>query len=213
MITFDALSGDKLRADLDSAIIGRDIVVVDETTSTNDSVLERTSLSTPEGLVVFAERQTAGRGQRNNSWESAAGKGLWFSILLRPKIDIGASPQLAEWAARTIADTISTEFAREATVKLPNDVVVAGKKIAGVLVEMRAQTNSPHIAIVGIGLNVNQRAEDFSDELRPRAISLAMALDRSATRRIYRGEQVDRHQLAVALLQNLDASYRDRFAE
>jgi len=213
MITFDALSGDKLRADLDSAIIGRDIVVVDETTSTNDSVLERTSPSTPEGLVVFAERQTAGRGQRNNSWESAAGKGLWFSILLRPKIDIGASPQLAEWAARTIADTISTEFAREATVKLPNDVVVAGKKIAGVLVEMRAQTNSPHIAIVGIGLNVNQRAEDFSDELRPRAISLAMALDRSATRRIYRGEQVDRHQLAVALLQNLDASYRDRFAE
>ena len=213
MITFDALSGDKLRADLDSAIIGRDIVVVDETTSTNDSVLERTSPSTPEGLVVFAERQTAGRGQRNNSWESAAGKGLWFSILLRPKIDIGASAQLAEWAARTIADTISTKFAREATVNLPNDVVVAGKKIAGVLVEMRAQKNSPHIAIVGIGLNVNQRAEDFSDELRPRAISLAMALDRSATRRIYRGEQVDRHQLAVALLQNLDASYRDRFAE
>ena len=213
MLTFDTLSGDKLRADLDSAIIGRDIVVVDETTSTNDSVLERTSPSTPEGLVVFAERQTAGRGQRNNSWESAAGKGLWFSILLRPKIDIGASPQLAEWAARTIADTISTEFVREATVKLPNDVVVAGKKIGGVLVEMRAQKNSAHIAIVGIGLNVNQRAKDFSDELRPRAISLAMALDRSATRRIYRGEQVDRHQLAVALLQNLDASYRDRFAE
>ena len=213
MTTFDALSGDKLRADLDSAIIGRDIVVVDETTSTNDSVLERTSLSTPEGLVVFAERQTAGRGQRNNSWESAAGKGLWFSILLRPKIDIGASAQLAEWAARTIADTISTKFAREATVNLPNDVVVAGKKIAGVLVEMRAQKNSPHIAIVGIGLNVNQRAEDFSDELRPRAISLAMALDRSATRRIHRGEQVDRHQFAVALLRNLDASYRDRFAE
>ena len=213
MTTFDALSGDKLRADLDSAIIGRDIVVVDETTSTNDSVLERTSPSTPEGLVVFAERQTAGRGQRNNSWESAAGKGLWFSILLRPKIDIGASAQLAEWAARTIADTISTEFAREATVNLPNDVVVAGKKIAGVLVEMRAQKNSPHIAIVGIGLNVNQRAEDFSGELRPRAISLAMALDRSARRRIRRGEQVDRHQLAVALLQNLDASYRDRFAE
>ena len=211
MTTFDSLSGDKLCADLDSAIIGRDIVVVDETTSTNDSVLERTSPSTPEGLVVFAERQTAGRGQRNNSWESAAGKGLWFSILLRPKIDIGASPQLAEWAARTIADTISTEFAREATVKLPNDVVVAGKKIAGVVVEMRAQKNSPHIAIVGIGLNVSQRAEDFSDELRPRAISLAMALDRPATRRIRRGEQVDRHQLAVALLRNLDASYQKTF--
>jgi BirA family biotin operon repressor/biotin-[acetyl-CoA-carboxylase] ligase len=202
MTTFDALSADRLRADLDSAIIGHDIVVVDETTSTNDSVLERTSPTTPEGLVVFAERQTAGRGQRNNFWESATGKGLWFSILLRPKIDIGASPQLAEWAALTVADTISKEFELQVTVKLPNDVVVAGKKIAGVLVEMRAQRTAPHIAIVGIGVNVNHRAEDFSEELRARAISLAMALD----------EQVDRHRFAVALLQNLDRSYGDAFA-
>jgi BirA family biotin operon repressor/biotin-[acetyl-CoA-carboxylase] ligase len=170
--------------------------------STNDSVLERTSPTTPEGLVVFAERQIAGRGQRNNFWESATGKGLWFSILLRTKIDIGASPQLAEWAARTVADTISKEFALQATVKLPNDVVVAGKKVAGVLVEMRAQKNAPHIAIVGIGVNVNHLAEDFSDELRARAISLVMASDR----------EIDRHQFAIALLRNLDRSYRDAFA-
>src|SRR6266436_5497827 len=190
MTTFDALSADKLRADVDPAIVGREIAVVDETSSTNDSVLERTSPSTPEGLVVFAERQTAGRGQRSKSWESAAGKGLWFSFLLRPKIDIGASAQLSEWAARTVADTIAKEFALPATVKLPNDVIVAGKKIAGVLVEMRAQKNAPHIAIVGIGINVNHQPEDFSTKLRARAISLAMALDR----------QVDRHQFAVALL-------------
>src|SRR5205814_256268 len=172
MITFDALSGDKLRADLDSAIIGRDIVVVDETTSTNASIFERTFPSTPEGLVVFAERQTAGRGQRNNSWESATGKGLWFSILLRPKIDIGESPRLAEWAARTVAETIASELSLPASVKLPNDVIVSGKKVAGVLVEMRAQKNAPHIAIAGIGLNVNHLPEDFSEELRDRAISL-----------------------------------------
>jgi BirA family biotin operon repressor/biotin-[acetyl-CoA-carboxylase] ligase len=202
MTTFDALSAEKLRVDLDSAIIGRDIVVVDETTSTNDSVLERASPTTPEGLVVFAERQTAGRGQRNNSWESATGKGLWFSILLRPKIDISASPQLAEWAAQTVADTISKAFALKATEKLPNDVVVAGKKIAGVLVEMRAQKKAPHIAIVGIGVNVNHSAGDFSEELRARAISIAMALDR----------EVDRHEFAVALLKNLDQSYCEIFA-
>ena len=202
MTTLDPLSADKLRADLDSVILAHEIVVVDETTSTNDSVLERASPSTREGLVVFAERQTAGRGQRNNSWESATGKGIWFSILLRPKIDIGASPQLAEWAARTVAEMISKEFALQATVKLPNDVVVAQKKIAGVLVEMRAQKNAPHIAIVGIGVNVNHRPEDFSEELRARAISLAMALDR----------EVDRHQFAVALLRSLDRSYRDAFA-
>jgi BirA family biotin operon repressor/biotin-[acetyl-CoA-carboxylase] ligase len=199
---FDALSADKLRAELDPTIIGRKIVVLNETTSTNDSVLERTSDSTPEGLVVFAETQTAGRGQRSNFWESAAGKGLWFSILLRPKIDIGDSPRLSEWAAATIAETISNEFALPARVKLPNDVYVAEKKVAGVLVEMRAQKNAPHIAIVGIGVNLNHRPEDFPEDLRMRATSLAMALHR----------QIDRHQFAIALLRNLDRTYGDAFA-
>src|SRR5256885_14656720 len=170
MKALDALSAEKLRDDVDPAIIGSEIIVLQETTSTNDSVFDRATTTTPEVLIVFAERQTAGRGQRNNSWESVAGSGLWFSILLRPKIDIGDSPRLAEWAARTVADTISKEFALQATVKLPNDVVVAGKKIAGVLIEMRAQKNAPHVAIVGVGINVNHRAEDFSENLRPRAI-------------------------------------------
>jgi BirA family biotin operon repressor/biotin-[acetyl-CoA-carboxylase] ligase len=213
MTKFNALSADKLRAGYHSVVIGRDIVVIDEATSTNDSVLERASATTPEGLVIFAERQTAGRGQRNNSWESAAGKGLWFSILLRPKIEIGGSLQLAEWAARTVADTILKEFALPATVKLPNDVIVAQKKIAGVLVEMRAQKNRPHVAIVGIGVNVNHHVKDFSEEVRSRAISLAMALGRSTKGRIRGGEQVDRHQFAIALLGNLDRAYRERFAQ
>jgi len=195
------LSEAEIRDALTGCTIGREIFVLETTTSTNDSVLERTSPSTPEGLVVFAEHQTVGRGQRSNFWESAAGKGLWFSFLLRPKIDIGASPQLAEWAARAVADTISKEFALPATVKLPNDVIVAGKKIAGILVEMRAQRNAPYIAIIGIGVNVNHQPQDFPEELRPRAISLAMALDRA----------VDRHQFAIALLRNLDASYRKVF--
>jgi BirA family biotin operon repressor/biotin-[acetyl-CoA-carboxylase] ligase len=198
----DALNADQLGADVDPAIIGREIFVLNETTSTNDAVLERVSPTTPEGLLVFAERQSAGRGQRSNSWESATGIGLWFSFLLRPKIDIIESSRLAEWAARTVAGTISKEFTLPATVKLPNDVILAGKKVAGVLVEMRAQKNGPHIAIVGIGVNVNHRVEDFSDELRKRAISLAIALNR----------KVNRHELAVALLKNLDRTYSEVFA-
>ena len=201
MSAFETLRAEKLREDVDLAIIGREIVVLEETASTNDAVLARASSAT-EGLVIFAERQTAGRGQRNNSWESAAGKGLWFSILLRPKIDIVESPRIAEWAARTVAETISQTFALPATVKLPNDVIVAGKKIAGVLVEMRAQPKAPHIAIVGIGVNVNHQPEDFSNELQGRAISLAIALSR----------EVDRHQFAIALLRNLDRSYCKLFA-
>jgi BirA family biotin operon repressor/biotin-[acetyl-CoA-carboxylase] ligase len=195
------LSEDEIRDALTGCTIGREIFVLETTTSTNDSVLERTSPSTPEGLVVFAEHQTVGRGQRSNSWESAAGKGLWFSFLLRPKIDIGGSPQLAKWAAHTVAGTISKELALPATVKLPNDVIVAGKKIAGILVEMRAQRNAPHVAIIGIGVNVSHQPQDFPEELRPRVISLAMALDRA----------VDRHRFAIALLRKLDASYRKVF--
>ena len=197
-----AFSAEKIRAELEPAIIGREIIVLEETTSTNASVFERATASTPEGLVVFAERQTAGRGQRKNSWESAAGKGLWFSILLRPKIDIADSPRLAEWAARTVAETIASELTLPASVKLPNDVIVSEKKVAGVLIEMRAQPAAPHIAIVGIGVNVNQRPENFSEEVRDRAISLATALRR----------EVDRHEFAIALLRNLDRTYADSFA-
>jgi BirA family biotin operon repressor/biotin-[acetyl-CoA-carboxylase] ligase len=187
----------QLRRALGDCTLGREIVVLKETTSTNDSVLERASPDVPEGLVVFAEHQTAGRGQRSNRWESAPRMGLWFSILLRPKIDIGQSPRLTAWAAEIVAETIRTEFGLSPAIKSPNDIQVDGRKVAGVLVEMRAQANARHVAIAGIGVNVNHVREDFSEELRGRAISLAMALNR----------EVDRDKLAIALLHNLDRSY------
>ena len=114
-----------------------------------------------EGLVVFAEHQTAGRGQRGNRWESAAGKGLWFSILLRPEIQLSDSGRLTIWAIEAISDVIRTEFGLEPAIKLPNDVQLYGRKVAGVLVEMRAQKKAPHLAVVGIGINVNQSRDDF----------------------------------------------------
>jgi len=197
----DRLVADELRDALGACTIGREITVVEEAASTNDSVLQRAAFDAPEGLVVFAEGQTVGRGQRGSPWESAAHKGLWFSILLRPKIDVGDSGQLTAWAAEAIAQTIAKEFALTVTVKPPNDICVAGKKIAGVLVEMRAQQNAPHVAICGIGINTNHRPEDFSEELRARAASLAMVLDR----------QVDRQQFAIALLRNLERSYVETF--
>ena len=185
----------------DECTIGREIIVLDETTSTNDSVLQRTRPATPEGLVVFAEHQTAGRGQRGNRWDSAAHKGLWFSVLLRPKIDIGESGRLTAWVLRTVADSIGGEFSLPVTIKAPNDVELDGRKVGGVLVEMRAQPSGPHLAIAGIGINVNHRPEDFPEELRARAISLAMVLDR----------QVDRQSFAAILLRNLDRTYSQSF--
>jgi BirA family biotin operon repressor/biotin-[acetyl-CoA-carboxylase] ligase len=199
----DRLRADQIRNSLGDCTIGREIIVFEQTTSTNDAILREAFPSTPEGLVVFAEHQTAGRGQRSNKWESTAGRGLWFSILLRPQIDVRDSARLTNWSAQTVADTVCGEFGLEATVKQPNDIYVATRKIAGVLAELRAQEAAPHFAILGIGINVNHQSNDFSEELRERAASLAMLLNR----------QVNRETLAIALLRNLDRSYSKEFAK
>ena len=197
----DRLLAEEMRAALGSVLIGREIIVHDQTGSTNDAILQIATPNSREGLVLFAERQTAGRGQRGNRWESAAAKGLWFSILLRPRIEINRSPLLTAWAAETISEAIEKEFSLQTTIKLPNDVQIDARKVAGVLVEMRAHEKAPYSAIVGIGININQALEDFPKELQSRAISLAVAL----------GRQVDRQNFAIALLRDLDRSYRERF--
>src|SRR5215470_1590738 len=166
----DRLIADQLKAKVSGAVIGREIIVLEETSSTNDVISRVASTdglpSIPEGLVVFAEHQTDGRGQRGNRWESTASKGLWFSILLRPEIPLGDSGRLTIWAIEAISDVIRTDFGLEPAIKLPNDVQLDGHKVAGVLVEMRAQDKSPHLAVVGIGINVNQRRNDFPAELQ-----------------------------------------------
>ena len=203
----DRFTADQLQAALPGAIIGGKIIVLEQTGSTNDAIWRVASTdglpSIPEGLVVFAEHQTDGRGQRGNRWESPAGKGLWFSILLRPEIQLSDSGRLTIWAVEAISDTIRSEFGVEPLIKLPNDVQLCGRKVAGVLVEMRAQKNAPHLAVVGIGINVNQFRDDFPAGLQNRAISLAMAL----------GRQVERQNFAVALLRNLDLTYREKFSK
>ena len=199
----DRLIAEELQAHFARATIGRQIIVLEQTSSTNDAILQVATANSNEGLVLFAEHQTAGRGQRGNRWESAAGKGLWFSILLRPGIQIDESGRLTIWAIEAVSDVMRTEFSLEPGIKLPNDVRLSGRKVAGVLVEMRAQEKAPHLAVVGIGINVNQSLEDFPSELQSRATSLAMALHRP----------VDRRQLAVALLRYLDRTYRERFRD
>ena len=199
----EGLIAEQLQTDLASGVIGREVIVLDQAGSTNDAILQIANSNSKEGLVVFAEHQTAGRGQRGNRWESAAGKGLWFSILLRPRIDLASSPQLTAWAAQAVSDAIQSEFSLRPAIKPPNDVQIDGGKVAGVLVEMKAQQNAPHLAIAGIGVNVNQSREDFPKEVQTRAISLAMAL----------GKQINRQSFAVALLRKLDRTYRELFGK
>jgi BirA family biotin operon repressor/biotin-[acetyl-CoA-carboxylase] ligase len=182
-------------------IIGREVIVVGETGSTNDLVFERSNEATPEGLVIFAESQTAGRGQRGNTWFSPPRLSLLFSILLRPRIATSEVTRLTTWLAEGVAANVRAQFGVDATVKWPNDIYLGAAKLAGVLVEMRAVAGAPHRAIAGIGLNVNHRARDFPDQLRDRATSLAIVL----------GRELDRTELAAALLRDLDRSYRELF--
>lgn len=202
----DQLVADQLQDALPGAIIGRKVIVLEQTSSTNDAIsriaLIDASSSIPEGLVIFAEYQTDGRGQRGNRWESTERKGLWFSMLLRPEIQLAESGRLTVWAIEAISDVIHTTFGLEPAIKLPNDIQIHGRKVSGVLVEMRAQDQAPHLAVVGIGINVNQSRDDFPAELQGRAISLAIAS----------GRQVDRQNLAIALLRKLDVTYRQEFS-
>ena len=190
----DCLSASAIQASLGECVIGCRIIVLQSTRSTNDFLLQMLTPELPEGFVVFAEEQTAGRGQRGNRWASAAHLGLWFSILLRPQLPLTETARLTKWAAEAVAVTIARETGLEPTVKLPNDIYLSGRKVAGVLVETKSRSGQVIAAVVGIGVNVNHAAEDFPVDLRERAGSLAMALE----------GRIDRTAFAIALLRELE---------
>ena len=201
MIHSDRLLPHELQASLGEARLGHRIIVLQSTRSTNDFLRRMLTPELPEGVVVFAEEQTAGRGQRANRWESAAHLGLWFSLLLRPHLSLAESARLTSWAAEAVAATIRRELALEPRIKPPNDVYIGERKVCGVLVETVAGPSADFAAIVGIGLNVNQPLEAFPADLRDRAGSLALAA----------GRVFDRRAVAVALLRELDRSYAADF--
>src|SRR4051812_16556521 len=194
----EALDAKAVRVALGDQRIGHHIIALDEVTSTNDVVAQLAPAS-QEGLVVVAERQTAGRGQYGRRWESAEGKGLWFSILLRPNLAVSESSRLTDLIAHVIASTIQENLGIAASIKPPNDVYVDTRKVAGVLVEMRVESNGGYCAITGAGINVNHQPEDFPPPLRQSAGSLATAT----------GGRVDRTQFLIAVLRAFDRGYAE----
>ncbi len=188
----------QLRAAAANQVIGRKIVLLETTTSTNDVVAEMYA-NECEGIVVFAETQTAARGQYGRHWVSAARKGLWCSLLLRPQIAVHESGRLTDLLARAIAETVAAETTLHCKIKPLNDVYCNARKLAGVLVEMRVEPAGGYAAIAGLGLNVNQLLEDFPAELQSTAGSLAIAT----------GRKFNRTRLAIALLRQLDQRYAE----
>ena len=188
-------------------VIGRDIRVFEETNSTNDIVEKLARDGVKEGAVVFAEAQTRGRGRLGRKWLSPARRGLWFSVLLRPDLRPQAATQLTVAAATALCRAIRAQTELTPQVKWPNDILINGRKVAGVLTELAAEIDHVKHLILGIGVDVNLKASEFPVELKKVATSL----------KIESGRHLNRLDLAAAILRELDADYhriqRGRFAE
>src|SRR5580692_3422680 len=194
----DTLLADDLLARLGKTkIIGRDIQVFEQTTSTNDVVEKLARDGVREGAVVFAESQTKGRGRLGRKWMSPARKGLWFSILLRPNLRPQEITQLTVASATALRRAIVSQTRLQPEIKWPNDILIGGKKVAGILTEMSAELDRVRHVIPGIGIDVNQDAGEFPPELRKIATSL----------KIERGESLSRAALAIEVLRELDREY------
>jgi BirA family biotin operon repressor/biotin-[acetyl-CoA-carboxylase] ligase len=194
----DALHADDLLARLGKTkVIGRDVRVFEETTSTNDVVEKLARDGVKEGVVVFAESQTKGRGRLGRKWMSPTHKGLWFSVLLRPELRPQETTQLTVASATALRRAIQTETGLKPEIKWPNDILIGGKKVAGILTELSAEVDRVKHIILGIGIDVNLDAGEFPADLKKIATSL----------KIEAGETVSRAELATAILRELDKDY------
>jgi BirA family transcriptional regulator, biotin operon repressor / biotin---[acetyl-CoA-carboxylase] ligase len=194
----DLLHADDLISRLGKTkVIGRDIRVFQETTSTNDVIEKLAHDGVKEGVVVFAESQTRGRGRLGRKWLSPAKRGLWFSVLLRPDLRPQETTQLTVASATALRRAIESHTGLKPEIKWPNDILVHGRKAAGILTELSAELDQVKYVILGIGVDVNLNPGDFPAELRKLATSLKAEL----------GKPVLRPELAVAILRELDHDY------
>lgn len=139
--------------------------------STSSYLWQEAEAGAPEGTVVVADQQLAGRGRRGRQWHSPAGLNLYFSLLLRPRIELEKVPQLALVAVATLWRTLQGECL-DLSIKWPNDLYCRGLKIAGVLSEMKPGRDRAEFVVIGIGLNVNSLITDFPSDLKPQVTSL-----------------------------------------
>ncbi|NPV53656.1 MAG: biotin--[acetyl-CoA-carboxylase] ligase [Firmicutes bacterium] len=156
--------------------IGRRIIRLDEVDSTNIFARKLAEEGEPEGTCVVAERQTAGRGRMKRVWFSPGG-GLWFSMILRPGVVAGSAGQVGLIGALAVARVLRRIAEIDARVKWPNDVVVEGRKLCGVLAEARIAGDRIEYIVLGMGLNIRIRRDEFPEELQGRATSILAEIE------------------------------------
>lgn len=194
----DALHAEDLLSRLGPIkVVGRDIRVFQETTSTNDVAEKLARDGVKEGVVVFAETQTKGRGRLGRKWESPNRKGLWFSVLLRPKLRPQEATRLTVASATALVRAIRSQTGLKPEIKWPNDILVHGKKVAGILTELSAELDRVRHVILGVGVDVNVEPSALPAPISKVAGSLSAEA----------GKVVLRAELAALILRELDADY------
>jgi BirA family transcriptional regulator, biotin operon repressor / biotin---[acetyl-CoA-carboxylase] ligase len=198
----DVLFPHEVAFGLDTKVLGANVYSFDRVGSTNTLAHKYAEKDEPEGTLILAERQTAGRGRLGRSWHSPAKRGVYMSLILRPQIPPLLAPGLSLIAALSIAKTIREYPGIKATIKWPNDVLYEGAKLAGVLTELAAEIDRVKYVIMGIGLNVNHEQDDFPVEIQQRATSLHIAAH----------AQIDRIRIVKNLLTILEEHYHEYLA-
>lgn len=193
----EKVSPDEIRLGLKSKVIGQSIHYYESIDSTQQ-VAKQLSLShAKEGTVVIAEEQTKGRGRLSREWHSPLNSGIWLSLIVRPNIPIMNTPQLTLLTAVAVVQAIRKVVHVSAYIKWPNDILIHGKKIAGILTELQAEADKVEAVIIGIGINCNQSKDDFPDELKEIATSL----------KIESGEMIDRAKIIQELFYTFENLY------
>lgn len=167
---------------LTTTAYGRNIVYVESCTSTQLLAHEQAQENAADGTVILAEEQTSGKGRMARVWESKARKGIWMSVITRPVLTPQQAPQMTLVAAVAVTRAIEELTGLAPQIKWPNDILLDGKKVTGILTELQADPDLIKAIILGIGINVNQSEMDFPLELKPIATSLKMALGESVNR-------------------------------
>ena len=174
----DKLFPHEIQHDLKTKILGKKIVYEETVSSTMDTAFQLALNKAPEGTVVCCESQTNGRGRLGRSWSSPKGKGIYLSLILRPKLSFLEVAQLTLLSAVAVSEAIRKVTALQPLIKWPNDLLIGDKKCAGILTELNAETDQVNFVIVGIGVNVNS----LKNNLPPGATSLKQETQKEHSR-------------------------------
>ena len=197
-MTLMEFNGDHLSRLLEGKAMGKRVHFLEEIDSTNTYAAALAREGAEEGEVVIADRQLRGKGRIGRSWQSPAGTNLYISIILRPAIRPAVSPQITLTAGVAAAEALFEYCGRDVTLKWPNDVRIQGRKVCGILTEMRLRGGEVDFIIVGIGININMRKGDFDEAFRDVSTSLREEL----------GREMSRSAVTARLLGCFDTWYR-----